>query len=47
MEEDTTGERQMFFELIKGLPLHSLRSFFVWGLDRRIIDDEIAKALNK
>ena len=47
IEEDTTGEGLMLFELIKGLPLHSLRSFYIWGLDRSIFDDAIAKAMKK
>lgn len=46
-EEDTTGEKMMFFEMIKGLPLHTLRSFHGWGLDRSLLDEAIAKAMSK
>ncbi len=45
--EDTTGESQMFFEMIKGLPIHSLRSFYSWGLDKNSVEEQITKALNK
>ncbi len=46
-QEDTTGEGQMFFEMIKGLPIHSLRSFYSWGLDKDSVDEQIARALNQ
>ncbi len=42
-EEDTSGEGMLFLELIKGMPLHSLRSFYSLGIDKNVIDEQISK----
>lgn len=44
--EDTTGEMKMFIEMIKGLPLHSARSFAAMGLPLDKIDTLLQSFLN-
>ena len=43
--EDTTGESRMLIEMIKGLPLHSIRSFAAFGLNLDDIEALLKKVL--
>jgi len=45
--EDTTGESRMLVEMIKGLPLHSIRSFAAFGLDLAKVEALLKKVLDK
>ncbi|MHB8129746.1 MAG: fibronectin type III-like domain-contianing protein [Mobilitalea sp.] len=44
---DTTGESRMLIEMIKGLPLHSIRSFAAFGLNLDEIEALLKKVLDK
>lgn len=46
-EEDNTGEGKMFIELMKGLPLHSARSFSAMGLKMDKLDALVQSVLQK
>jgi beta-glucosidase len=46
VSEEHTGDAMMMMELLKGMPLHSFRSFATFGIDKGAIDKVIAQLMD-